>query len=245
MRVPSALQFGLAVALSLTSGAAAAQQMDIDRVVPPLESNPKTLEDYLVQQAWLNTLERRELEAEVAFADAETQLARRSWTNQVGANVNVATQQQEYQAFGQQYLAPGLNFGASINLGAVVNNKARVRLAETKADIARARIESVKPTVRGDVALALEAIETTRELLRIRRRAEVDAETNYTLVQSLYEQGKAQFEDLAQASQVFFDAVTATAVAKSDQARAQIELQTLTGLTIQQIEEARRRYAVR
>ncbi len=245
MRLASVFSLGLVAAVSLGSVGAYGQQIDLDQVVPPLETNPRTLEDYLVQQAWSNNAERRELEGEVIVAEAETVLAQRSWLEQVGANVNISGQQQEYILPNNVYQAPGLNVGVSINAGGIINRGAKVRLSEAKADIARTRIDQAKPEVRGEVALAMELVETTRELLRIRRRAEVDAETNYTLVQSLYEQGKAQFEDLAQASEVFFQAVTATATAKSNQARAQIQLQTLTGLTAQQLEDARRKYAVK
>ncbi len=247
MRPALLTSISLAALLVVITTGAFAQQMDLDRVVPPLESNPRTFEDYLVQQAWSNDPERRELEGEVAVADAQTVLAQRSWMEQIGANVGFSSRRDTIQFLEgrNQYLFPGYNYGLSMNIGALTNNKSRVRLAEARALVARTKVDRAKPEVRGEIALALEAVETTRELLRIRRRAEVDAETNYTLVQSLYEQGKAQFEDLAQASEVFFQAVTSTAVAKSNQTRAQLELQTLTGLTLQQIEEARRRYAVK
>ncbi len=239
------IQIGLAGGLLLGSTSSWAQQMDLDRVVPPLESNPRTLEDYLVQQAWSNNGQRRELEGEVVVLEAEADLVDRSWLDQIGTNLNFSSQSQEFAFVGNSYTGPGFNVGLSLNLGGFVNQKGRSRVADAKTEVARTRIDQEKPSIRGEVELTLEAVETTRELLRIRRRAEVDAETNYTLVQSLYEQGKAQFEDLAQASEVFFQAVSATALAKSNQTRATIELQTITGLTAQQIEDARRKYAVK
>ena len=231
----------------LIGGAAAstAQTIDFARVVPPLEANAKTLADYLVQQAWANAPERRALEAAIVNEDERVNLARRSWMEQLNFNFNFASQQQEYQFIGDRYQAPGGNVGVALNLGSFVNNKARTRLAQNEALITRAELDEQLPEVRNDVMMALETIEMSRQLLRIRRRAEVEAETNSNLVKSLYEQGKAQFQDVAQASEVYYQATAATVVAQSNLEMAQIELRTLTGLTQAQIEEARRRYAVR
>ena len=241
------LRTALLAAAFLFCGSAtlSAQTIDFDRVVPPLEANPQDLADYLVQQAWANAPTRRILETKIVNSEQETKLARRSWMEQVGFNVNVASQQQEFEFIGNRWQAPGTNFGTSLNLGGLVNNKTKTRLAENEALIAKAELEEQLPLLREEVMMTLETIETARELLRIRRRAEVDSETNNNLVKSLYEQGKAQFQDVAQASEVYYQSVAATAVAKSNLEMAQITLRRLTGLTQEQIEEARRKYAVR
>ena len=246
MPLPGSRPALLALALLATLGLsrASAQSVDLQRVVPPLEASPRTLADYLVQQAWANAPLRRELETQIERGSERVTLARRSWMDQTNFNVNFASQRQTFDAFNQQYLFPGFNFGVAMPLGTITNNKGRVRVAETEAVLAKARLDRELPGVREDVMLALENIETARELLRIRRRAEVDAETNNNLVQSLYEQGKAQFEDVAQASEVYYQSSAATVTARSNLDRAQIRLQTLTGLTQAQIETARRRFAV-
>jgi len=91
----------------------------------------------------------------------------------------------------------------------------------------------------------LEQFDNARELLTIRRNAEIDAETNYTLVQSLYDQGKAQFEDLAQASEVYFRAVEATSIAKSRVTRSRIALEEMVGEPYATLEETRKKMSVR
>lgn len=222
-----------------------AQTVDLNRVVPPLEAIPKTLADYLVQQAWANAPTRRILEATIVGGEQRVGLARRSWMDQVGFNFNLATQRQTYEAFNQLFLAPGGNFGTSFNLGGFTNNKAKTQIAQTETLLARAKLDEQLPAVREEVMLTLQTIDVARELLRIRRRAEVDAETNNDLVKSLYDQGKAQFQDVAQASEVYYQAVAGTVVAKSNLEVAQIQLRTITGLTQEQIEQARRRYAVK
>ena len=206
-----------------------AQAIDFERVVPPLEASTRTLADYLVQQAWANAPMRRSLESTVVREDEQINLARRSWMDQIGVNTNFSSQSQEFAFIGETYQGPGFNVGLSLNLGGITNRNAKVRLAESEALITRAKLDEQKPLLREQIMLTLETISTTRELLRIRRRAEVDAETNNSLVQSLYEQGKAQFQDVAQASEVYFQAVAATTVAKSNVDRAEIMLQTLTG----------------
>ena len=222
-----------------------AQTVDLQRVVPPVDAIPRTFEDYLVQQAWANAPLRRELETQVQRGGERVSLARRSWMDQFNFNVNFASQRQTFDFAQNQYLFPGFNFGVALPLGAFTNNRGRVKVAESEAVLAKARLDGELPDVREAIMLALEEIETARELLRIRRRAEVDSETNNNLVKSLYEQGKAQFEDVAQASEVYYQSSAATVTAKSNLDRAQIRLQTLTGLTQDEIETARRRFAIR
>ncbi len=236
-------QLALYALLGLAPAAALAQSSDFDKVVLPATAKPSTLGDFLVQQAWVNAPNRRELEAAVARTDADISLIERSWLEQINANINFASQRQEIMFVGEMFLAPGFNLGASVNLGGIVNTKRRVKVAQVDREIALAQLDGPKPELRLAVLNALQEVENSRELLKIRRRAEVDAETNYTLVRSLYDQGKAQFEDVAQASDSYFRAVENTAVAKSNQLLAQIELESLTGLNAAAIEQARQKYA--
>ena len=238
--------------LSLLLGVidAGAQTTEFERVVPSADASVRDLPNYLVQQAWLNDPLRRELEAKVSAEDARILLARRGWIDQVNFNLNFSSIRDTLNLFGvsqfgrnnDRYLAPGLNYGVSFNLGGFLNNKRRVAVAKAVREIAVTQLDGPKPELRLAVLTALQEAENARELLRLRRRAEVDAETNYTLVRSLYDQGKAQFEDLAQASEVYFRAVESTAVAKNNQINTQHELEVLTGLDYVGIEEARRRY---
>ena len=241
----------LALALACTLvGDIHAQASDFDRVVAPAGQSVNTLGDYLVQQAWVNEPRKRDLEAQIAVADARIDLQRRGWLDQINANVNFSSLRDTLNVFGvsrfgrndNQYLAPGVNYGVAVNIGGLVNNKRRTAVARAERDVAAAKLDLPKPELRLAVLAALQEATNTRELLRIRRRAEVDAETNYQLVRSLYDQGKAQFQDLAQASEVYFRAVESTSVAKNNQLAAQLELESLTGLSAAEIDEARRRY---
>ena len=63
-------------------------------------------------------------------------------------------------------------------------------------------------------------------------------------MKALYEQGKAQFEDLAQASEVYYRAVESTAEGQSLVRRARIQLEGIVGVPMVTIDEARVRYRV-
>ncbi len=230
--------------LGLTFGAAA--QVDYDLVVPPEGAYAKTFPDYLVQRAWQNQGRTRALNAEAAIADLEVKQARWGWLDHINANLNFSSQQDSiYGRFGAGsppdpgsgnpgdplYVRPGFNYGLSLNLGGVLLNKQEVRLAEQQRIIAGSKIDQEKLQLRAIVVTRLETYDNARSVLRIRRQAEIDAETNYKLVQSLVEQGKAQFEDLAQASEVYHRSVEATAIAESRVRQARYALEEMTGET--------------
>ena len=242
---PWALAAACALALALAPmSAMRAQSTDYDEIVPPAEQTPEGFDDMLVQRAWLNQGNTRLADAQVAAAALETRLIKRSWLNGLNANINFSSiQDTVFGRFGggtrpsaandfqgdDAFLRPGFNYGVAINLGGVLNNKARVRVARANELIAAAKRDQLKLETRAVVATRLENYDNAREILRIRRQSEIDAETNYALVQSLFEQGKAQFEDLAQASEVYHRAVESTAVAESDVRRARYAIEEVTG----------------
>lgn len=237
------------LALSGLSGVATAQLVDFDAVVPPAGTEPETFGDYLVQQAYLNNPSNDALAAEVAIADVEIRRAKLGWLDQINANVNFTSQQQEYEGFfglGNQnsptYLGPGLNYGVSANIGGIVNNGKNVTIAEQQRRIAEAERQQEKLQLRAVVLTRLEQYDAAREVLRIRRQSEIDAETNYTLVRNLFEQNKAQFEDLAAAGDIYNRAVEATAIAESRVRVARYAIEEIVGEPWNALLIVRRRY---
>ena len=223
----------------------AQSQLDYDDVIAPSNETPKTFEEYIVQRAWFNNASTQVLDANVEIANLEKTAAKRSWIDQINANVNFNSVRSEITFIGEQYLAPGFNYGLAINAGGLINNKLRVRRAEQDVTIAKAEQNQEKLQFRAMVLDRLEQFDNSKELLSIRRNAEIDAETNYTLVQSLYDQGKAQFQDLAQASEVYFRAVEATSVARSRVVRTRLMVEEMVGEPYSELEETREQMSVR
>ncbi len=228
----------------LCTNALAQSTIDYDDIVAPADSKTKTFEDYLVQLAWNNNASTQILDANVEIAELEKKAAKRSWMDQINANVNFNSIRDTVGFVGEQFLSPGFNYGLSVNAGGLLNNKLRVRLADQMKMIAEAEQNQEKLQFRALVLDRLEQFDNAKELLSIRRNAEIDAETNYTLVQSLYDQGKAQFEDLAQASEVYFRAVEATSLAKSRVVRTRLGLEEMTGVPYETLEETRTKMSV-
>jgi len=233
---------------------------DYDRVVPPAGTRTKTFPDYLVQRAWQAQGNTRALTAQQAIADLEIGRQRLAWLDHINGNINFSSQQDSvFGRFGGGdprnpvngelndpiFLRPGFNYGVSFNFGGLILNKRTVRIAEQKRVIADARVDQEKLLVRAEVIARLEGYDNSREILRIRRQAEIDAETNYRLVQSLVERGKAQFEDLAQASEVYHRSVEATAEAESNVRLRQYALEEMTGEPWAESQTVRERMEVR
>ena len=241
----------LVAALAAALAVAEAQTVDFDEIVPPASVAPATFGDYLVQRAYLNNSSNAALGAEVAIADIEIRRAKLAWLDQLNANVNFSSQQQEFQGrfgFGNDdsptFLGPGFNYGLSANLGGIINNGKTVASARQQKRIAEALRDQEKLQLRAVVLTRLESYDAAREVLRIRRQSEIDAETNYTLVRNLFEQNKAQFEDLAAASDIYNRAVEATAVAESEVRIARYAIEEIVGEPWSALLDARRRFEV-
>ena len=233
----------LASALMCT-GAMAQATIDYDDIIAPADKKPKSFEEYVVQLAWFNNASTQILDANVEIAGLEKQAAKRSWMDQINANVNFNSQRDTFNFVNNRFTGPGFNYGLSVNAGGLLNNKLRVRLADQMKTIAEAEKNQDKLQFRAMVLDRLEQFDNSRELLTIRRNAEIDAETNYTLVQSLYDQGKAQFEDLAQASEVYFRAVESTSLAKSRVVRTRLGLEEVVGEPYEKLKEKREKMSV-
>lgn len=229
----------------LSVDVAAQATLDYDDVIAPANVIPKTFEDYIVQRAWFNNASTQVLDANVETAKLQKEAAKRSWMDQINANINLNSQRSEVGFFNNQYLVPGFNYGVAINAGGLINNKLRIQIAEQDVTIAKAEQNQEKLQFKAMVLDRLEQYDNAKELLNIRRNAEIDAETNYTLVKSLYDQGKAQFEDLAQASEVYFRAVESTSVAKSRVVRTRLGIEEMVGEPYASLEETRKKMSVR
>ena len=251
--------FYVLVLLGALTTCAEAQTVDYDKIVVPADVKAKTFEDYLVQQSYNNYASTRVLTGNVAIADLAVRRAKWAWLDHINANVNFSSQQDSiFGRFGggtapnpatgeagdPRYLRPGYNYGLAVNLGGLINNKKEVDIARQKRLIASAKLDERKHELRAMVLDRLEQYDNAREILRIRRQAQIDAETNNALVQSLFEQGKAQFEDVAQASEVYHRAVESTALAKSDVRRARYGVEELAGQPWSELEPVRTRMSV-
>lgn len=228
-----------------------AQTVNYAQVVPPAGSLPRTFADYLVQLAWQNNAMTEELGAEIAISDIEIKQARRSWLDQINGNVNFSSRRDTLAFFGQnefgsnnnQFLFPGYNYGISLNLGGLINTGQRVRVAEQERRIAGARENQERTQLRAVVLARLEAYENAFKILAIRRSAQVDADANRSYVQSLFDQGQAQFEDLGAASDSYNRASENTALAESQVVLARIALEEAVSVPLDQVLGQRSRFS--
>ncbi len=237
----------LAALVGSLPGALVAQAVNYEDVVPPPGTRPETFADYLVQQAWTNNAITDELAADRAIADIEIGQARRSWLDQINANVNFSSRTDTLGFFGnnrfgeadQQYLFPGFNYGLSLNVGGLVQTRSRVRVAQQQRRIADSRENQQRLELRAEVLDRLVSYDNARRVLGIRNAALVDAEVNMKLAQNLYDQGKAQFQDKSRADDTYHTVVESVSLAELQVARTRIALEEIVGLPIETITAAR------
>lgn len=237
------LKISLFLALFLAFGELSyAQNLDFDKVVLPLESRPKTFEDYLVQLAWNNSPKNQKLYTQQEIAKKEIKLAKKVWTQDITASFNLNEVSLSNVVFGDQLdlpvFYPIYNVGASINLGTFIYRPIKVKIAEDKEKMTIFDINQQKLLIRRDVLEIYETYQKALAILNVRVLAEQDAYGSYLLISEKFKNNDAKFEDFNSASSAYYSSKEGTVQAKSEVKVSKIRVEELIGITF---EEAQRR----
>lgn len=223
--------------------AVSAQQPTYEDLTSKKSIRTRSFGDYLVTRALMNNGNYLAQQEKVKVSETDVRLAKTRWTERINFNVGVGGVQDTFLRIQQRiYSGPAFNVGVSLNLGGFVNNGKGVTKARHKKKVTEHQLKASNDELKGLVLTSLEKYNNAREILKIRRQAQIDNETNYTLVQSLFERGKATFEDLAQASEVYHNSVEAVASAESKVRLAEIEIEEIVGEPWENLVVARSQY---
>lgn len=210
------------------------QTVDFDKVVPPIEVRPKTFEDYLVQLAWNNSPKNQKLFNQLEIATNDIQLAKKTWTQDIIASVNLNEISLSNLVYGDQLeipvFIPIYNFGASVNLGTFLYRPIKVKIAEEKEKMAEFDISQQKLIIRRDVLEAYETYRKTMAVLNVRVLAEQDSYGSYILISEKFKNNDAKFEDFNAASSAYYSAKEGTVQARSEVEISTIKIEELIGI---------------
>ncbi len=158
----------------------------LDKVVPPDDVKPKTIEDLLAQLAWKNNPSNKGFQHKVALAETERKQKKWSWTEAAGGSVNFFPSDQTLIISGSTYLVPGISYGASINLRPLIYAPYERKMAQEKVEIAKADLNQEKLKIRAEVLERYRDYLVSIEILKTRSKALEDALLSAKYMEELF-----------------------------------------------------------
>ena len=210
-----------------------AQTVDFNRVVPPEGQRPASFEDYLVQLAWRNNPETHILAYEKTKAEKEVDLQRTEWTDDLNFtfNINEVSLSNVLDPDPNNIiLYPLYQFSAGISLGSFINNKKKREIEEVDVQIAEMEGNQHKLAIRAETLARYHKFLLAIETLKVRVKAEQDAENTYMLAQERFKNADLELQDLLQASESYNNLVEKRLNAETEITLTKLAIEEMIGV---------------
>lgn len=235
--------FSLVLLFSITG---IGQTTDFNKIVPGEDTRPKTFEDYLVQLAWTNNPNSKVLNSNERIAELEVDLTKREWMKnlQVQWNLNeISLSNIIYDFDDPLFVAlPIWNVTATADLNTVFNRKKRIDISKQKLEITKQNVNVLKLQTRAAVLQRYHEYKLSLEILKVRVEAEQGAKENQILLKELFQENKADFDELTRADVSLVQAKEARINAEVDIQLTKIALEELIGIKYEDAEKYGRAY---
>ncbi len=222
-----------------------AQTTDFNQIVPGEESRPRTFEDFLVQLAWNNSPKGKALSNQQTITNIETDLVQRDWMKNASVqwNLNEISLSNIIYPDNELFVAlPIWNVTATLDMDLLFNRKKKIQISKQKEEIAQQNINLLKMQTRAAVLTAYNDYLLTIDVLKVRKEAEQFSFQTRTLVTELFEQNKAEFEELSRAAESYSKSREAVVEAEATIRTARISLEELIGIPYEQAERLGAQY---
>ena len=230
----------------------AGQELNADEWIPAAGTRPKTFEDYLVQTAWANFPKRSILETEGQIARQKIKLTRLDWAKSLQFSASMTPRDSSILLLlPEDRLQPGtvfppvFNLGIGVNIGDIITQKNKLKIAEQEAKITDLEMLEYKLAFRKEVLRRYELYERSVEVLISRQQAEDDALTNFNLISELFKKNRATFEEYNQASMTYYETREKRVTAESDINLQKYELEEIVGVKWETMENAKIRFGIK
>ncbi len=209
---------------------------------------PLTFEDYLVQLAWQNSFELEGSRYEIDARGQEITLAKKDWTKNLQAGLNVNNVSFPY--FNRVDTARGpviatyplWNIGIGVNFGDLITRKNKVKFSENRKKISESDLNFKKQKLKGEVLKRYQEYLSSFDIFKVRIQALDAAESNKNQIQSLFSVNKVQFEDYNTANKAYYDALENKVRGEAEIKLRRIGLEELLGVKWESVERVKSSY---
>jgi len=217
------------------------QKVDFNKVVVPVESRARTFPEWLVQLAWMNNPSNDILARKIDIAKEDVKIQKFDWAKDFDAlfNYNEAHFIKDFvdpegrDPIIESLIYPRFNFGARISLGTLLNHGNEKKKAEIDVTIAELEHDQEKLAIRAKVLERYEKYLLAKAILITRKQAEEDSYQTYELVNELFKNGQAEFEEVNAASTSYFSSKESFMTAETEVKIAKIQVEEMIGISLE------------
>ena len=209
------------------------QTINFNQIVVPEGQRPNNFEDYLVQLAWLNSPKRQILNLEKAKEEKEVALKRGEWMDDVNFtfNINEVSLENVLKPDPDNFvLYPLYQLSAGLSLGSLTNTRKERELEEFDVMISEMEANEYKMAIRAETLARYHKLLLAIETLKVRVKAEENAENTYDLADQRFKNADLDLEDLLRASESFNSAMENRLAAEAEIELAKLALEEMIGV---------------
>jgi outer membrane protein TolC len=228
------------LALLIASSPLYAQVIDYNKIILPSGAKDISVEERLVQIAWLNNPTVKHAKNQVSMAENQLRSAKAGWLNlvQVSGNLN------EFTIRGRDYVNevrptglfyPRYNIGASLPLGRLITLPSEVKTARTVLENEHEEINILKLQIRADVLKAYSEYKTNLSLFNIQRDITGEMEAQHRLVEVKFRNGETTSNEYNASRDRFHNQRVRLLTAENDLAQSRYNLEQLIGVSVDEV----------
>lgn len=209
---------------------------------------PLTFEDYIVQLAWQNSFDLEGSKYEINARGEEISLAKKDWTKNLQAGLNVNNVSFPYFNRVDSTRGPVIatyplwNIGIGVNFGDLLTRKNKVKFADNRKKVSEAEMNFKKQKLKGEVLKRYQEYLSSFDIFKVRLQALEAAESNKNQIQSLFSVNKVQFEDYNTANKAYYEALENKVRGEADIKLRRIALEEILGVKWESVERIKASY---
>ncbi len=217
-----------------------AQVIDYNKIILPSSAKDISLEERLVQLAWLNNPSVKHAKNEVTMAEQQLKSSKAAWLNliQVAGNLNEFTIKgrdnvETLRPTGNFY--PRYNIGAALPLGRLINIPAEVKTARGTLANEHEEMNMLKLQIRAEVMKAYSEYKSNLTLFNIQRENAGDLEAQFKLTEAKFRNGEATLNEYNSVRDRYDGQRMRLVTAENAAAQARYTLEQLIGVSVDEV----------
>lgn len=214
------------------------QVIDYNKIILPMSAKDISLEERLVQLAWLNHPSVKRGKNQITIAESELKRAKASWLSSVGiaGNLNEFTIRGRENGTGPNgNFFPRYNFSLSFTLGKLVSTPAEVKIARGALENENEDLNILKLQIRSEVLKAYSDYKSSLALLNIQREYAGDLEAQYKLIETKFRNGESTINDYNSIRDRYDNQRMRLVTAENTFAKSRYELEALIGVSVDEV----------
>lgn len=216
-----------------------AQEVDYQKIIPPVTSPSEDFSEKLVRLAWNNNPANKAIQANVAIAEDNVTLARWQWLERINISGNVneftLTGGPNEETRNRALFYPRYNIGISLSPGMIVQIPAKTRQAKQALTIANYNVNEQKLQTRKLVLQLYQDFLLSKQILEMETRMSESSTSGFQITEERFKRGQVMLEDYNQAAAAHIAQQRQRLVAESTYIRAKLELESLLGVKIEEV----------